>query len=257
MYHFFRILTGIVLLAIFDLGPATFANNMQGYVPPKDRGRSQRTEGAGSRGCNQAVPISLRLLAPNDHVAATVLGHPSFLWYVSKIPTTPMRFTLVEPGIVKPLLEEWVKVDKPGIVQLHLPTKVQELEIGKQYKWSVSIVCNQERPSENIYARAWIERVPKELDLVQNLAAATNGSQRATIYAKSGIWFDAIAITYSVFLAHPSDEESYAYFYTLLAQIGLSQLALREKHQAAILNHQRQNISCGSTLKSCFGNYAE
>lgn len=194
------------------------------YVPPTGRDRPQRTEGSGARGCTDSIPVSLNLLTPNDHIAQTVSGRPSFLWYVSKATTAPMVFTLVEPGRTQPIFQEQLKVDKAGIVKVELPRQIPELSVGKEYRWTVALVCNQKRPSENIYARAWIERISISGELTQKLAAASSDRDRALVYARSGIWQDALATLYKFHATNPGESQALDTFNELLQQVGLTQV---------------------------------
>jgi Domain of Unknown Function (DUF928) len=214
------------------------ANTSGGYVPPAGRERIQRTDGAGSRGCPQGSFGSISLLTPNDHVGLTVSNRPTFSWYVSANPSTPMQFALVEPGVPQPILVKQLEVTKTGIVQLELPTNVSELSVGKTYRWTVSLVCNAKRPSENIYVRSWIARVPDRVEELQLLATASSQTvsestsdrlrQRAIAYAQSGIWYDAIATISKAYLANPQDRSSAEYLHLLLNQVGLSQVRIPE-----------------------------
>ena len=211
---------------------AALAETVQGYIPPPRRiRRTQRSDGSGSRGCSQTTPVSLTLLTPSDHVATTVSGRPTFLWYISELTNAPMRFTLVEPGVSEPVVDKQLKVDKPGIVQMQLPSDALELVEGKEYRWTVSIVCNENRPSENVYARAWILRVPNTPSLVQKLTAVTGNQDSAMIYAQSGVWYDAISTIYLDSLANPSDQLSSVYFHELLDQVGLSKVVGRDRER--------------------------
>ena len=201
------------------------ANTFEGYIPPAGRGRVQRTDGASSRGCTNSSFGSISLLTPNDHVGLTVSSHPTFSWYVSA-PTTAMQFALVEPGVSKPVLVKRLQIKKSGIVQLALPQNAPELSVGKAYRWTVSLVCNTKRPSENIYVRSWIARVTNKADEIQHLATATSERDRAMVYAQSGIWYDAITVISKAYLAHPKDRLTAEYLRLLLDQVGLSQVGI-------------------------------
>lgn len=192
----------------------------QGYIPPPGRTRRARTEGAGSRGCNQTQPTTLKLLAPNNHVALTVSAHPTFFWYVSGT-SSPIIFALVEPGVAKPIWQQQLKPNKAGIVQVKLPSNHSGLEVGKEYRWTVSLVCNQKRPSENTYAYAWIERVATTPKLQQQLATVTDKRELAKAYAQAGIWYDAIATLYNPGATQTRGKLSTEYFARLLNQVGL------------------------------------
>jgi len=185
------------------------------YRPPT-RGDTRRTEGSGSRGCNKNT-VSLNLLIPADHLPLTVSSHPKFLWYVSDT-SSPVRFTLVEQGIAKTLLDKRFTPEKPGIVELQLPDSSPGLEIGKNYRWTVSIICSASRSSENIYAMGRISRIPMSDELkVNKKLAIADSKQRAMIYADAGVWYDALSTSFE------SPDKSY--FFSLLDQINLNNVA--------------------------------
>lgn len=198
----------------------------QGYVPPTNFRRISRAQGAGSRGCSQGKSVDLTLIIPNDHTATTVLGHPTFLWYVSD--PAPINFAIVEPGVAKPILEKELKVEKAGIVRLDLPQKISQLEPGKEYRWTVSIICNAKRHSENIYVQAFIKRVEATPTLQQQLKSTTNERDRASIYAKNGVWYDAIATIQKASQTTPRDRLAVEYFQQLLKEIGFSKVTTAE-----------------------------
>ena len=210
------------------------AGIIDGYIPPQGFQRLQRTEGGGSRGCSEATnPVSLNLLVPSDHVATTVSGHPTFLWHISGSLQAPVRFTLVEQDISqRPILKTQVQVKSPGIVKLQLPPNTPDLAIGKQYRWTVSLVCNEKRPSSNILAQAVIERVAQTSTLKRDLAATTDERIHARIYAQSGIWYDAIATSYKASNTNEQKQLANAeYFFGLLEQVGLSNVAAQEQQR--------------------------
>ncbi|MBD2182882.1 DUF928 domain-containing protein [Planktothrix sp. FACHB-1355] len=209
------------------------ADPLGGYVPPVGRDRIERTEGAGSRGCPSGSFGSLTLLIPNDHIGLTVSGRPTFSWYVSSAPSMPMQFTLVEPGVAKPLLVKQFRNDKSGIIQLELPPNVPELSTGKVYRWTVSLVCNAKRPSENIYVRSWISRVDYRTGINSQSASESDSyaqklRQTAAAYAQSGIWYDSIASVTKAYLVEPQNRQNYQYLRFLLDAVGLSQVPISQ-----------------------------
>lgn len=198
------------------------AAEVKQYVPPADRARPQRTEGSGSRGCTNSIPVSLKLLTPNDHIARTVSARPTFFWYLSDTTNVPMVFSLVEPGKSEPIFQQQLKADKAGIIKVELPPNVPELAVGREYRWTVALVCSEKRPSENIYARAWIERIAISSELSQKLGTADSDRDRALIYARSGIWQDAVATLYKAHTANPGETQVLNSLNTLLAQVGIT-----------------------------------
>lgn len=210
------------------------------YTPPPTGRQPQRTESSGSRGCNRSLASTpFYLLVPNDHVGTTVSSHPTFFWYLSNRTRVPMRFTLVEPEVSPPIFETRLHQLQPGIVQLQLPSNVPALKYGKQYTWTVSLICNERRPSQNAYASAWIKREPLDSinnKQVQQNLATNNHSTRASVYAQLGIWYDAISESYRSTPGNTQNQLPYN-FISLLEQVGLGKIVALE-HQR-LVNKQR------------------
>jgi Domain of Unknown Function (DUF928) len=222
-----------VVAAIGQISVAEKANagQVKQYVPPSNRDRLQRTEGGGSRGCTNLAPVSLSLLTPKDHIARTVSAHPTFLWHISDATSAPIVFTLTEKGANQPIFQKQLKADRAGIMRVEIPQTAPRLEEGKEYRWTVTLVCSEKRPSENVYARAWIERVATPSDLDRKLASASSEGDRAAIYAQSGLWYDAVATLERTRTANPGEAQAANLFVTLLEQVGLNQVASLERQR--------------------------
>ncbi|MGA7934776.1 MAG: DUF928 domain-containing protein [Kovacikia sp.] len=195
------------------------------YKPPIRPRPLGRTSGTGSRGCDsKALPAPLTLLVPGSHVGQTVSGRPTFFWYSPD--TTPVKFALVESGVPRPILEKTVQVTKPGIMQLKLPKDAQELTVGKEYRWSISIACNPNRPSNDTFTQSFIERVALNAELSNQLEAAKSDRERARVFAKAGMWYDALATLAQASTVQPSVHTD---FLLLLDQVGLTEITTRER----------------------------
>lgn len=217
----FKVITVPIIGRTVKFSTKVSAQTVQVYIPPASPSRTSRPKGAGSRGCDSASDTNLQLLVPDDHLPLTVSARPTFFWYVSNT-TLPVRFTLVEPGVAEPLIDRSFKVKRPGIVQLTLPSDVPGLALGKEYRWTVSLVCNKERPSENIYAYSSIKRVAITPKLAQTLAGVGQEPQKRTlVYAQSGIWYDALNSSYIGYKANPQGKVASWYFSKLLNQVGM------------------------------------
>ena len=192
------------------------------YRPPKGKVREQTRKAGGSRGCNLPLSDAVTLLVPQDHTATTISARPTFFWHLSQKLSLPLRFTLLEPG-KKPILTKELKPE-PGIIALKLPQDSMPLEIGKTYRWTVTVICNTSKPSRNLFAQAWIERVslPKEVQLPDN---TKNQSFCSLSYAKAGIWYDALSCNYVSLVKNQSNyNSSWQQFQSLLEEINLAYL---------------------------------
>lgn len=166
------------------------------YVPSKDRVEgSQRIENSSLRCARENQQGLITLLAPSDHVGTTVSGRPTFFWYVSNV-SSPVRFTLVHPGQAEPVIDISLKADKPGLFKFTLPLNIPELEIGREYRWTVSLRYNVKRPSINPIAYAEVKRIPYPPQLEQKLSMVNSRFDRSAVYANLGIWYDTLATIY-------------------------------------------------------------
>jgi hypothetical protein len=191
------------------------------YVPPY-RGTPRRTQGTGSRGGDSSNSITLKLLVPSDHTGQTLSGHPTFFWYMSELPTEPMEFSLVESGVAQPIFVQQLKPQKAGIVRMDMPKNLPELVPGKEYRWSVTLIDNANRRTNDTFAQSWIKRVPETPGLQQQLATAKSDRDRASIYAKAGLWYDGLnALLTAQEVANSTDSSIHEEVLSLLARAGL------------------------------------
>ena len=196
------------------------------YVPPSTDARPQRLISGGSRGCNQPGNASLTLLVPPSHLPLTISRHPTFLFHLDNLPSHSLLFSLVEPDVIEPIWETKLTLTQPGFVILKLPQDSLGLEIGQEYYWTVAILCNQKRPSQNAYARAAIKRISPPAKIANQLVSNPDNKDKAQIYAQSGVWYDALAFSYQDYLQGVRESQMDAYFWQLLAQIGLEKISL-------------------------------
>ncbi len=210
-----------VILGVFSLLFPVYPNLAkgnranQGYVPPNKDKKQQNAVNSGSRGC-QSQRVDITPLIPKDHIPTTVSARPTFLFLVKSKPERTVRFSLVEPGRSQPLWEQELIVEKTGILSVSIPAHVS-LKIDKKYVWNLVVVCNPTRPSENWYIRAMVKRIPLSQQLAEKLDRANSYYERASIFALSGIWYDALATSYFA----QNESKAISYFKQLLNQINL------------------------------------
>ena len=184
-------------------------------IPPRKTG--------GLRGgkCNSFSPEIITLIAPEDHIGTTVLARPRVLWFSKQEINQPVRITFYSPG-EKPILVENFEGLPQGFITFKIPEDNPGMEIGKLYRWTVTIVCNEKRPSKNLYTQGLIERVPEFAE------SSRSYPNCAVDFARLGIWYDAIACSYS----QVNLQESYTAFHeedfnALLEQVNLSEFKIK------------------------------
>lgn len=223
--------------------------------PPKDRGApapGQRTGGATRGRCPVAskrltalVPIISATPDKSQHPvlantpAGSVLGlttdsHPTFWFYVPYSVTSerPVEFILKDDRdniIYQTLLSE--SATAPGVVGFKLPDPVAPLEVNKRYNWFLIMACDQSsstssEPTEptKIFVSGWVERVTIDPSLQRELDKAT-AQQKALLYAKGGIWHEAVTTLAELRRQKPNDVTLKAEWAKLLQSINLEAIA--------------------------------
>lgn len=227
--------------ATWQLGIPSLASERSAkvrYKPPRRPG-PKRTNGTGSRGCQGKLATEMMPLVPDGHIGTTTAGHPTFFWYM---PTaTPVRFALVEPGVPKPIVNQLVEIPTAGIAQFKLPDNKPDLQSGKEYRWSLTMVCpNLNRSSAPPYVQSWIARISPDPALAQQLAALPKGQpatetlrQQAQIYAQAGLWFDALTAISAAHTTNMKDLSLLEERFSLLEQVNLTQVIQQERQRLA------------------------
>lgn len=184
------------------------------FVPPKPPSGltriSGRRRGMGSRNNCPAVATPLTALAPFEgHIASkqtnksgigaigglTTSERPNFWFYIpyttQNLPNLSAEFSLQDSNgtdihRIKPDLPA-----NPGIISISLPNTVS-LETGENYRWYLKVRCSPQTASLPVYVEGYIYRINLDPRITQQLNAASDRQQKSTIYAKEGIWFDAL-----------------------------------------------------------------
>ena len=166
------------------------------YTPNSDPMvvRQRRTLGSGSRlGCRSNLPEkSIELLVPPSEVVhQTNSPNPSFFLHSKVASNLPFKFTLVNPQVDQPLVEQTFSLSEPGIKQIKLP-KSTKLEEGTVYLWYVAIPCQRDPQQYQEVLGAAIERVPVTRKVKTQLQLANTTDEKAAVYARNGIWYEAV-----------------------------------------------------------------
>lgn len=162
----------------------------QSYMPP-DRGLPGRREGGGTRGNCLANQTKVMAIAPQTNFGTTTQAQPTLLWYISastaKVAEFELRNDQEEVIYVQPIQ----LTGEAGMLKLQL-SQTQPLEVGQRYHWYFALVCDDQDRSGDVITEGWIERIPPNAELENQLNQA-EAIDRATLYAQAGIWYDALA----------------------------------------------------------------
>lgn len=164
--------------------------------------------------CLQGNPPLLVALLPETNVGFTTVESPRFFWFMPQTTAQVVEFTLYEGDATLPkrrLVYER-RLDVPqasGIMSLQLPTDGRtrpKLSSGKDYHWTLSLVCNPNNRQQNISVEGWVRRVSVNRNLNRQLSRA-NERDHISLYAENGLWFDLIATLAELRCTRPEDEQ--------------------------------------------------
>lgn len=193
------------------------------YNPPKKFTPRARVGGT-LRGTDGKDPEILAL-AP-DHVGLTVKQKPVLNWFLSKQTVYPLRFTLVDTRVVKPIFEGPLPTPRQeGFQSLDLNDFGLALEPEVQYRWYISAIRNPESPSQDIVAGGVIERCEFSSCVTVTPVVLTCDRQSVTTNMMAGFWYDAMACLCDLIKDKPKDASLRRMRAGLLKQVGLNSLA--------------------------------
>ncbi|HEY9910105.1 MAG TPA: DUF928 domain-containing protein [Thermosynechococcaceae cyanobacterium] len=199
---------------------------------PPNRGAPQTTTGGASRSnCVRGNP-PLTLLVPADKTGQfglTTLARPTLLVYVPRTTARSAEFLLkVKSGNQpegKEIYRTTVKVSgKAGVVSLSLPESAPGLEVGKDYQWYFSLICNPEDRLSDVFANAWISRTQPSSKLATALKQASP-RDRPALYSASSYWYDPLASLAELRRRNPQDAALVQDWGQLLRGVGLKEVA--------------------------------
>lgn len=179
--------------------------NWGNYRPPSNLDRPGGREGGGSRGpCIGETSSTIDnpiALVPVNGFGTTLAARPTFFVYVPTIKpeagvTPQMQFVLRSADNRQIYRTTFSTIPNPGIISFTLPDGANSpsLELGKTYRWTVTLVCNpnDEDRSRNKLAAGSIQRIAPPSQMARELAQATSPEDKVAVYAKYGIWYDAL-----------------------------------------------------------------
>lgn len=184
----------------------------------QDRTSSEQST-AEAKSLDQLLTPLLR--SPVTDPQLTVSPRPTFLVYVPQTSAKALELTLERDG--KGIYQTTVNLSgTPGIVSISLPANAPELEMGKDYKWLVSMVCGSGAP-EDSFVDGLVRRIQPDSTLSQIDRAKP--LEQVALYAQSGIWYNALANLAALRKAQPNDPEVTSAWENLLKDAGLGAIA--------------------------------
>lgn len=199
-----------------------------GFKPP---GQSQPnyTLGAATRNsgkvCDRdrvAPKRNLTALVSSADRAITLAARPDFLVYV---PETSARKAAL---IVKDKSEQYfyqksfTLPKQAGIFSIKLPKDAPVLKPGKEYNWSVVLVCGQSTRPNDPFVSGKVTRA--ERSQFPQKSEKISLSKRANFYEQNLIWYDMLSTVAKLKRLQPDNAEATQTWKELLKEVDLADL---------------------------------
>ncbi|MBD0264200.1 MAG: DUF928 domain-containing protein [Tolypothrix sp. Co-bin9] len=213
-------------------------------TPPRLSPISGRRAGMGSRDNCPAVPTALTALVPlqeeqkvekqTDKSVIGIVGglttseRPTFWFYVpytQDLANSSAEFILQDSAGTSIYQDAIALPPEPSVIGISLPENVTSLEVGKTYRWYLKVRCKQETTSVPLYVEGDIQRINLDSRVMQQLSAAGDTQQKIIIYAKEGIWFDALTMLAQIRLSNYNDASIKEDWQSLLQSVNLGNIS--------------------------------
>lgn len=191
--------------------------------PPTDDSRDgpERSEGGGHRSpaCININAMPLLPLLPDQtqQAQATADPTPTLYWYIPPTLAQKAEFVLVNGQGDLKYQTTITLPPQSGIVRLTLP-EAAALEVEVPYRWTLSLLCNEEQPSRNPHVFGDIKRILLSSS-AQTQLQTTDPLKQAQVLAQFKLWYDTLDRVAQIRLQRQDE------WVELLTSVGLSAIA--------------------------------
>jgi hypothetical protein len=177
-----------------------------------------------STACLAGVDQPVIALVPENNLSLTLSEHPT-LWF--SLPAVSqgksLEFGLFDPAGELIYQKTLVATGEAGITNLSLPETLAPLATGQAYRWYLSVVCNSDNRSEDLFVSGWVERVQLADEVNQQLASAPM-QERIAIYTSNELWHDALTTLAELRRNDPTASQLVQPWNALLEAVDLDQV---------------------------------
>lgn len=174
---------------------------------PPSFGAPARRRGASVRGGCGASQEQMIPILPEITPALTAAEYPTLLVYLPET-TAQTAELVVRNARTKEIMYKvpFTLSAKAGVLGLNLPTDgtLPALEVGQNYNWTFSVICDANDRSGDMAVSGQVRRVEVAQNLSKELET-TPVKDRPALYAESGLWYDAVESLMRLRLAAPND----------------------------------------------------
>ncbi|EGJ35503.1 protein of unknown function, DUF928 [Moorena producens 3L] len=192
--------------------------------------RPERARGGASRGEDicfsdaKTTTSSVTPLMPATNLGLTVAERPTLLVYVPQT-SAQEAFLSFEDEQRNHHYQSFIRLpNQPGVMAVQLPPEAPPLKVGKNYQWSLVMICGEYLEPDSPEVTGWIRRVEANSTLM-NQHTLKASLKKASLLAKDGIWVDTVATLADLRRAEPRNSVYRSHWEELLQSVGLNAIA--------------------------------
>lgn len=205
---------------VFD----TYASRIS-FIPPADDGAPRSTRSGASRLPDQCGAMPL---LPKSGIGLTANEQPSLFLYFSQGSTVDQAILSMKAADQSEIYETTVSLpqvgsaEKGAVVKVNLPESLPSLEAGKEYTWSLVLMCNGQLRPDSPVLEGGVKRVapiPAADETSVSLA------QQAEIYGNAGLWYDLLSTLALMREQEPENAQPVSTWSSVLNTAGLEEIS--------------------------------
>ncbi|MGF1478514.1 MAG: DUF928 domain-containing protein [Cyanophyceae cyanobacterium] len=167
----------------------------ENFEPPGD-GQPKDTEVGGSRDDLSCAPDepAIRALMPQRNYALSLATHPAI--FLDLPQTSAQQVVLSFRDETGEYYERvFLPIERDGIVSFSFPNDKPPLVVGKNYQWTIGIVCQEYLKPGDPALSGWVQRVERTASIEAQLGGMT-AQEQAQWYGERGYWYDMLSVLF-------------------------------------------------------------
>lgn len=201
------------------------------FRPPGDPA-PRRTTGGASRdvtACGFAsdsttTNASVTPVLPKTNIGLTLSEHPTVFVYIPETNAKRAFFSIQDESSDSIYQTSVNLPSQSGVMQIQLPKSETGLKQGKNYKWSLAMICTADLEPDSPVVSGWIRRVDGNNNFKgkENLALTLESASKL---AEAGFWYDTLSILAQLRQSQPNNPVLTTSWQDLLTSVELSAIA--------------------------------
>ncbi|MBD2358620.1 DUF928 domain-containing protein [Tolypothrix sp. FACHB-123] len=227
----YRLLGSALLISVSCIPVGIAPSNAQvTFRPPRILAPRESTGGASRDGNSclsahtETQQASVTPVIPLNRIGFTVKERPTILVYIPQTSARKALFSLQDEQANNHYQTTIALPAKPGVMAIKLSEYVPALQTGKNYQWSLSMICSAELEPDSPLVNGWVQRVHPPVN-VKNSGHLSPSLELVSHLANNGLWYDTASVLAQLKQAQPHNPTISISWQQLLNSVGLNAIA--------------------------------